>query len=107
MSDKETFELKYEFGQLKEDVYHIYLENVVGNIYTDGYKLFEITESFVYLLEKDEETEESDQEEKTDKRKVKKKRVAKRKDQKILISNKKDEFVFSPEVVFNNTRINF
>ena len=94
-TDKKTFNLKFLIGESVEETHEVSLEHITENMYTDGVKIFELTESFLYVIEK------------TEKSKKKKKRVAKRKGKDLVLSNKKDKIIFSPEAVVNNNTRTF
>ena len=93
---KEIFPIKFEIGNEADEIYEVCLEHITGDIYSDGVKYFQLTESFVYIIEKT-----------TANKKSKKKRVAKRKGKDLVLSNKKDKIVFSPEVVVRNSLSKF
>ena len=94
MKTKETFNLTYN-GKLEEDQYHLTLEHLLGNLYSDGCSVFELTEDFIYLVEVDI------------KKKKKKKKVGKRKGSEIELPGKKDKIVFNPEIVVYNNNYRF
>jgi len=75
-----------------EDEYSLALEHIVGDIYTDGGKYYEITESSIYMIEAKRKS-----------KKKKKVKVARRKGSTLILSTKKDKVVFNPDAVVMNS----
>ena len=87
---REVFDLIFENeSQARSDTdpkYTLKLQNIMEDVFTDGEKYFQITEDSVYVISEV-------------KGKKKKRKVARRKGKNLVLTNKKDKIIFSPEVL--------